>query len=80
MQWLRSKCELRKRNEEVKLNLKVKGRKYGHLHVMASNITTVIVIISESFQKKDQEASDKTRMNIWNKYKDEITPKLITLN
>lgn len=49
----------RKRNEEVKLSLKVKGRKYGHLHVMASNITTVLVIISESFQKKDQEASDK---------------------
>lgn len=41
----------RKRSEEVKLSLKVKGRKYGHLHVMASNITTVIVVMSESFQK-----------------------------
>lgn len=49
----------RKRSEEVKLSLKVKGRKHGHLHVMASNITTVIVVISESFQKKDHEASDK---------------------
>lgn len=47
---------VKKRNEEVKPSLKVKGRKYGHLHLMPSNIITVIVIILESFQKKDQEA------------------------
>lgn len=59
------KIELeRKRNKWRKPNLKMKGRKYRRLHLMASDITTVIVIILESFQKKYQEALET--MDIWN--------------
>lgn len=57
------KAELeRKRNKGREPNLKMKVKKYRHLHLMASDITTIIVIIVESLQKKYQEALEREYM------------------
>lgn len=65
----------RKRSEAVRPKLKGKGRKYRHLHCTAADITTLSVI--SHFKRKIKSLTN--RIDTWNKYNEEIIPKLITL-